>query len=228
MDTNDQQLELNLTSHLRPVPSYPAGGQRARRWRQRYFLERLDQIWFLPVWFWPDFWAAPHAEPDTPGTLALLPEATLAPGPDFPGPAGAVPAPVEGELAGGQWLSVQISAPGALPLVEIQGPGQLALARDITRLPLPVTTRIHTAEGALRLEGASIRLPAGLPAALAISHQPASPGNRRWRINLTLNHPTYGPFFEFQGVFRLPQPNETGLVDRLYTGRPIRQVLELL
>ena len=224
MNIANEQIELSLTNYLRPLPSYPAETRLARSWQQRYLLEQLDQVWFLPVWFWPDFWSP---RPELQGSLnqdewrqEALPAATTSPNPkERAGEPGSTP---------GQWLSVQISEPGCLPLVELQGPGQLALPNGNAKSVQPVTTTILIAEGALRLDGTSLRLPAGLPGVLTIAHQPAVPGKRRWQITLALHHPEHGPFFEFQGVFRLPQEKKSGLVDQLQTSTPIRQVLELL
>ncbi len=224
MNISNQQIELSLTNHLQPVPSYPAEIRLARSWQQRYLLDQLDQIWFLPVWFWPDFWSPTPDLQDAPKLEGwrqeALPDATASP----------VPGGRAGEPGStlSQWLSVQISEPGSLPLVELQGPGQLALPNGNIKSVQPVTTTILTAEGTLRLDGASLRLPAGLPGVLTIAHQPVVTGKRRWQINLALHHPEHGPFFEFQGVFRLPQVKNPGLADQLQTGIPIRQVLELL
>jgi hypothetical protein len=228
MDTANQQIELSLTNHFRPIPSYPADSRQTRSWQQHYLLEQLDQIWFLPVWYWPDFWSTSAETPEFPDGEEWRREALPSAGPVSFGQreTGINPSGPGSTL--GQWLSVQISAPGALPLVELQGPGQVALPNGDTKNLHPVTTNIIIAEGALRLDGASLRLPAGLPAALAISHQPAASGKNRWRVNLALHHPEHGPFFEFQGVFCLPQRKKSGLVDQLQTGVPIRQVLELL
>jgi hypothetical protein len=221
MDTANEQIELSLTNDQQPISISPAEPVMGGKWQQRYLLEQLDQIWLLPVWFWPDFWSAPSdGQPFTGRKIWEQDE---------------LPEPVEASLgqteigsANEQWLSVKISAAGALPLVEIQGPGMLSVPNGNTERPHPVTTTIFTADGILRLDGTSLRLPSGLPGVLRISHQPAIAGNPRWRINLALHHPAHGPFFEFQGVFCLPEQRKSGLVDQLQISNPIRHVLELL